>query len=159
MNKVLFTIVCITSIFISCVKETPRSALIEFNIGDKLYSYPGYAYRYRDFVGDESKGYDWHIYNLGQSALYIQAYDSTFIKTIFAWPAFEALFTVELANGKSKTYQATSGEFRITGQEMGDAVGDFHFKVKNVANPLDSLMITQGYYRIWLEQNDRYFLK
>ncbi|MCX6332990.1 MAG: hypothetical protein NT092_01635 [Bacteroidia bacterium] len=159
MKKSLFALICTIALFVSCTEETPRAELLEYNIGGNKYSYKGYAYKYTDYTGNEKQGLDWHIYNLGQSALYIQAYDASFTKTIFPYPSFEAKFTVELADGKSKIYQATAGEFRITGQEMGDVVGDFHFKVKNIVNPLDSLMITAGYYRIWLERYDRVFSK
>jgi hypothetical protein len=160
MKKVLFILICSLSLIISCTKETPRAELLEYNIDGQLYTYKGYAYRYTDYnTNNISQGYDWHIYNLGQGSLYIQAYDSTYTKTIYAYPAFEAKFTCELADGKSKIYQATTGEFRILGQEMGDVLGDFHLKVKNIQDPLDSLMITAGYYRIWLERSDRIFTK
>jgi len=157
MKKSILPLLCALTLVISCTEETPRAELLEYNVGGNLYTPKGYAYRYTDYSGIEKKGFDWHIYNLGQSSLYIQAYDTTYTKTIFTHPAFEARFTIELADGKSKVYQASSGEFRITGQEMGDVIGDFHFKVKNVANPLDSLMINSGYFRIWLERYDRVF--
>jgi hypothetical protein len=159
MKRSLFSLICALTLFISCTKETPRSKLLEYNIGDKIYSYDGYAYRYTDYIGNEKHGFDWHIYNHGQTSIYIQAYDSTYIENVFDFPAFEARLTVELPDGKSKIYQATAGQFRITGQEMWDVQGDFHFKVKNIADPLDSMMITQGYYRIFLEDYNRHFSK
>jgi hypothetical protein len=159
MKKALLALLCSLTLIISCTEETPRAELLEYRIGGNLYSYKGYAFRYTDYTNNEKQGYDWHIYNLGQSSLYIQAYDSTYTKTIYPYPEFEAEFTVELSNGNSKVYKATAGEFRIIGQEMGDVLGDFHFKVKNILDPLDSLMITSGYYRIWLEKYDRIFTR
>jgi hypothetical protein len=159
MKKSLLSLICTLTLFISCTKETPMSKLLEYNIGSKIYSYDGVAYRYTDYKGSEKQGFDWHIYNHGQTSIYIQAYDTTYIENVFDFPAFEAMLTVELPDGKSKIYQATAGQFRITGQEMWDVLGDFHFTMKNVANPLDSLMITQGFYRIFLEDHNRYFSK
>lgn len=158
MKKTIFAFLCTAALLISCTdQETPRAELLEYHIGGTLYTNKGYAFKYTDYVGNDKKGLDWHIYDLGQSSLYIQAYDTSFTKTIFPFPDFEAEFKVELADGKSKTYHATSGEFRITGQEMGDVIGDFHMRVKNITNPNDSLSITSGYYRIWLERYDRVF--
>jgi hypothetical protein len=159
MKKALLTLFCSLSLIISCTEETPRAELLEYRIAGNLYSNKGYAFRYTDYIGNEKQGYDWHIYNLGQSSLSIQAYDSTYTKTMYPFPDFEAVFTVELANGISKVYKATAGEFRIIGQEMGDVIGDFHFRVKNILDPLDSLTIASGYYRIWLEKYDRVFTR
>lgn len=159
MNKYIISLFCVLALAISCTEETPRAELLEYNIGAHLYTYKGYAYRYTDYTGTEREGFDWHIYNLGQSSLYLQAYDTSFEKTIFPYPGFEARFIVELADGDSKIYEAADGEFRILGQEMGDVLGDFHCKVKNISDPSDSLMITGGYFRIWLEKYDRIFTK
>jgi hypothetical protein len=159
MKKSLISLICALSLFISCTEETPRSKLLEYKIGSKMYSYDGVAVRYSDYKGNVKKGFDWHIYNHGQTSVYIQLYDSTFIENVFNFPAFEAVLTVELPDGNSKTYKAADGQFRITGQEMWDVLGDFHFKVKNIADPLDSLMITEGFYRIFLEDHNRYFFK
>ncbi len=159
MKRIALTLICIVAFLSACTEETPRAELLEYNIGGKLYTFKGYAYRYTDYIGAERQGLDWHIYNLGQSSLYIQAYDTSFGKTIFPYPEFDARFIVELAGGISKTYQASAGEFRILGQEMGDVLGDFHCRVKNISDPTDSLVITGGYYRIWLEKYDRVFSK
>lgn len=159
MKKLIFSLTCALTLFISCTKETPRAKLLEFKIGDKTYSYDGFAYRYTDIKGSDKQGFDWHIYNHGQTSIYIQAYDITYIENVFDFPAFEARLTVELPDGKSKIYQAAAGQFRITGQEMWDVLGDFHFKMKNITDANDSLMITQGFYRIFLEDHNRYFSK
>lgn len=159
MKKILPALAIVISLMASCVEETPRAELLEYNIGGKLYSYSGIAERYRDIADNTRQGYDWHIYNNNMYSLSIQAYDTSFEKSIFPFPLFEARLGVELPGGQSKTYHAVAGEFRITGQDMGDVIGDFHFKMRNEADPLDSLMITEGFYRIWLERSDRYFSK
>lgn len=157
--KKLFLIICLLTSLVSCVEEVPRAHLLEYEIGWHLYANEGYAYRFTDYNNDVRLGFDWHIYNLGQGALDIQAYDESFTKTIFTYPEFQATFIVELAQGESKTYRATEGQFRILGQEMGDVTGDFNFKIKNILNPDDSLMVDNGYFRIWLESSDRFFTK
>lgn len=158
MTKAIF-IICALSLLPSCEKEREKGRLLEYEIKTQLYTYEGFAYRYNDYVNNLSEGYDWHIYNLGQSALNIQAYDESFTKTLFNYPDFQAEFTVELAGGNSKLYKSSAGQFRITGQETGDVIGDFHFIVKNVNDPLDSLVINNGYYKIYLERRDRIFSK
>jgi hypothetical protein len=158
MKKAIF-IICALSLLPSCEKEHEKGRLLEYDIKTQLYTYEGFAYRYNDYVNNLSEGYDWHIYNLGQSALNIQAYDESFTKTLFNYPDFKAEFTVELAGGNSKLYKSSAGRFRITGQEKGDVIGDFYFTVKNVLDPLDSLVITNGYYKIYLERRDRIFSK
>jgi hypothetical protein len=72
---------------------------------------------------------------------------------------FEAQYVVELDGGQSKTYEAVSGQFRILGTDHGNLRGDFSFKAKNIVNPLDSVMITEGYFDIFLETSDRTFPK
>jgi hypothetical protein len=159
MKKVIFLICTALYLLPSCVKEREKARLLEYEIKGQLYTYEGFAFRYNDYVNNVSQGYDWHIYNLGQSALYIQAYDKTFTKTLFNYPDYQAEFTVELPEGNSKIYRSSKGQFRMTGQEMGDVVGDFHFTMKNVLDPLDSIMIVNGYFRIYLERRDRVFSK
>jgi hypothetical protein len=152
-------LICSLCLIMSCVKEREKARLLEYEIKGQLYSYEGFAFRYNDYVSNISKGYDWHIYNLGQNSLYIQAYDTTFNNTLFNYPSFQAEYKVELPAGKAKTYRVSSGQFRIVGSEMGDIIGDFRFIVKNELNPLDSLVINNGYFRIYLEKRDRVFSK
>jgi len=78
---------------------------------------------------------------------------------VFPYPAFQAKYTSELPLGQSKTYQATAGQFRLLGPKEGDATGDFYFKMKNTLDPTDSIMIQNGYFRIWLKKYDRKFYK
>jgi hypothetical protein len=157
--KNLIFLFCAILLLASCTKEAPRAHLLEFKIGDEYNSYEGFAYRYSDVVDGTSAGYDWHIYNINRNSLYIQAYDYTFTKTLFTYPQFEAVYTVELPEGLSKTYKAVSGELRLLGLDMGEFSGDFHFKLKNTINQNDSIMMNDGYFRIWLEYQDRLFSK
>ncbi|MCJ7446401.1 MAG: hypothetical protein MUO72_01780 [Bacteroidales bacterium] len=156
MNRLILSIYLLF-MFISCEKEPEKVGMLEFDIESNQFSFEGYAYRYNDFVNDKGIGYDWHVFNLGQNALYIQVYDSTFTKLVFPYPAFLAKYTYELPGGQSKTYQSTGGQFRLLGPKEGDATGDFHFKMKNILDPTDSILIENGYFRIWLQKYDRKF--
>jgi len=156
-NTVLVILSCL--FLISCAKENPKTRLLEFEVNGLYHSYEGNAYRYTDFENGIKKGYDWHIFNLGQNALYMQAYDTTFKDLVFPFPAFQAKYTIELSQGATKIYEATSGRFRLLGTEMGDIRGDFYFTLKNITNPDDSLVFTDGYFRIWLEMRTREFPK
>jgi len=157
--KISVLVISCCLLLVCCAEETPKTRLLEFKINGQLHSYEGYAYRYTDVENGVDKGFDWHIYNLGQKALYMQAYDTTFDRLVFPYPEFQAKYTVELSQGATKTYEATSGRFRLLGTEMGDIRGDFYFTLKNITNPDDSLVFTAGYFRIWLEKKDRTFPK
>jgi hypothetical protein len=147
-------------LFTSCVpEEVQKARLLEFDINGQTYSYEGYAFRYNDYVNNIKKGYDFHIYNLGQNALSIQAYDSTFAKMVYNYPEFQAEYRIELPAGQSKTYKVSRGQFRFLGTQLSDLTGDFHFTVKNELNPNDSIKINNGYFRIYLDQRDRVFSK
>ena len=43
MKKALFLLIFVFAFVISCTEETPRSKLLEYKIGDKTYSYDGFA--------------------------------------------------------------------------------------------------------------------
>jgi len=146
-------------LLISCAEEVPKTRLLEFRINGQYRSYSGYAFQYTDVENGVDKAFDWHIYNLGQNALYMQAYDTTFEKLVFPYPDFQTEYTVELSQGAKKIYEATAGEFRLLGTEQGDIRGDFHFTLKNQTNPDDSLVVNDGYFRIWLEKKERTFPK
>ena len=157
--KILVLVISYCLLLVCCAEETPKTRLLEFKINGQFRSYEAYAYQYTDIENGVDKGFDWHIYNLGQNALYMQAYDTTFEKLVFPYPEFQAKYTVESSQGATKIYEAASGEFRLLGTEMGDIRGDFHCTLKNINNTDDSLVFKDGYFRIWLEKKDRSFPK
>lgn len=155
-----YLLLCVPLFIVSCtVEEVQKARLLEYDIKGQTFSYEGYAFRYNDYVNNIKIGYDFHIYNLGQSALSIEAFDSTFAKMVYNFPEFEAEYRVEMPYGQSKTYKASRGQFRFLGTQLSDLTGDFHFTVKNVMNPNDSIIISNGYFRIYLDQRDRVFSK
>jgi hypothetical protein len=154
MRIKLFAIFLLFLMF-SCVKETPKAHLLEFRINSRFNSYEGFACRYTEIESGVNKAYDWHVYNLGKNSLYIQAYDPTLTNLVFPFPSFQARYTVERSGGDSTIYKASSGEFRLLGKKSEDISGDFHFTLKNTENPDDSLVFTDGYFRICLEMHDR----
>ncbi len=143
---------------ISCEKEPAfKNSLLEAEINGQICSFTGTAKRYTDYVSGVKSGYEYNIFNIDKQSLFIEAYDSTFVKVCFSFPETKLRFTVELPQGSSKTYDASEGQFRILEDDNGILRGDFSFKVKNIANPMDSVMITNGYFDIKLEKSDRSF--
>jgi hypothetical protein len=141
----------------SCDREPFRNQLLEAKIDGQYYSFTGSTVKYTDFVNNQKTAYDYQVYNHGTHTFLLEAYDDTFTGTTFPLPVFSAQYIVQLEGGQSKTYQAVSGQFRILGQEQGNLRGEFYFKAKNVSNPQDSVMVTDGYFDIYLEQSDRTF--
>jgi hypothetical protein len=150
----------LTSFFLfSCDNEPSKNQLLEAKIDGQYFSFTGSADKYTDYVNSLKTGCEYQVYNHDKHSFIIEAYDSTFTKVIFNFPEFTAHYIIELTGGQSKTYQTVSGRFRILGTENGNLRGDFYFKAKNILNPLDSVIVTDGYYDIFLETQDRTFPK
>jgi hypothetical protein len=150
----------LTSFFLfSCDNEPSKNQLLEAKIDGQYFSFTGSADKYTDYVNSLKTGYEYQVYNHDKHSFIIEAYDSTFTKVIFNFPEFTAHYIIELTGGQSKTYQTVSGRFRILGTENGNLRGDFYFKAKNILNPSDSVIVTDGYYDIFLETQDRTFPK
>jgi hypothetical protein len=144
---------------LSCTKDPEKNQLLDLKIDGQYFSFNGTAEKYTDYANDQKTAYDYQIYNHDRHTFLIEAYDNTFTKVIFPFPDFSAQYIVQLEGGQSKTYQAVSGQFRILGEDHGNLRGDFNFKAKNVLNASDSVVITEGYFDIYLDQYDRTFPK
>jgi hypothetical protein len=142
---------------ISCDNETAKNQLLEAKIDGQYFSFNGSADHYTDYSNGQKTAYEYQIYNHDRHSFLLEAYDNTFTKVIFNYPEFTARYIVELNGGQSKTYEAVSGQFRILGTEQGNLRGDFSFKAKNILDSYDSVMITDGYYDIFPEKQDRTF--
>jgi hypothetical protein len=156
MKKLIFLLLVLFFI-LSCNNEPVKNQLLEAKIDGQIYSFNGTAEKYTEYVNDQKTAYNYQIYNHDRHSFLIEAYDNTFTKVVFPFPEFSAIYIVQLDGGQSKTYQAVSGQFRILGQDNGNLRGDFNFKAKNVQNASDSVMITDGYFDIYLEAYDRTF--
>jgi len=158
MRNLKYLIVPLLILF-SCSNDPEKNKLLEAKIDGQIYSFNGFAEKYTDYVNSQKTGYEYQVYNHDRHSFLIEAYDETFTKVLFPFPEFDATYVVELDGGQSKTYRAVSGRFRILGTEQGNLRGDFSFKAKNIINPLDSVIITEGYFDIFLETSDRTFPK
>ena len=157
MKKVV-CFACSLILLIACEKDTAtKNSLLEAEYDGQIVSFTGTAKKYTDYVNGVKTGYDYNIYNTGKQSLLIEAYDNTFTRLTFNFPDTKARYIVELPQGASKTYEATEGQFRILGDDGGILKGDFSYKVKNVSDPLDSVMITDGYFNIAIIREDRSF--
>jgi hypothetical protein len=158
MKYIICLVIPILFIF-SCNNEPSKNQLLEAKIDGQYFSFNGNAEKYTDYANSQKTGYEYQVYNHDRHSFFIEAYDNTFTKVIFTFPEFSARYIVELDGGQSKTYEAVSGRFRILGTEQGNLRGDFYFKAINISNPSDSVIITDGYYDIFLETKDRTFPK
>lgn len=158
MKKFIYLVSLLFLIF-SCDNEPAKNRLLEAKIDGQYFSFTGSADKYTDYVKSLKSGYEYQVYNHDRHSFLIEAYDSTFTKIIFSFPEFNAHYIVELTGGQSKTYEAVDGRFRILGTENGNLRGDFYFKAKNILNASDSVIVTDGYYDIFLETKDRTFPK
>ena len=143
----------------SCDNAPVKNQLLEAKIDGKYFSFNGSADKYTDYKNNLKTGYEYQVYNHDKHSFLIEAYDKTFTKVIFNFPEFSVRYTVELDGGQSKTYEAVSGRFRILAAEQGNLRGDFSFHAKNILNASDSVILTEGYYDIFLETHDRSFPK
>jgi len=156
--KRLTCLLCSAILIIGCEKEpVTKNSLLEAEIDGHIHTLRGTAKKITDYVNGIKTGYDYNIYNVDKQSLFIEAYDDTFTKMTFVFPDTKARYILQLPQGASKTYEAVEGSFRILGEEQGIIRGDFSFKVKNVNDPQDSVMITDGYFHIALIREDRAF--
>jgi hypothetical protein len=158
MKKLIFLSFIFLSV-LSCKKDPEKNQLLDLKIDGQYYSFNGTAEKYTEYTNDQKTAYEYQIYNHDRHSFLIEAYDNTFTKIIFPFPEFSAQYVVQLEGGQSKTYQAVSGQFRILGEEQVNLRGDFNFKAKNVLDAADSVMITEGYFDIYLDVYDRTFPK
>jgi hypothetical protein len=135
--------------------EVEKSHLLEYWNNGVYSSAHGYAVKYTAYKNSIKKSYIWNISGSGGDSLSMWVSDTTLIKNTYSYPAFSIMYR----SRDSRIYHATSGEFRLLGIKVPDIVGDFNFKLKNVANPNDSLMITAGYFMIYLQYKDSLLAK
>jgi len=135
--------------------EVEKSHLLEYRNNGVYSSAKGYAIKYTAYKNSVKKSYIWNIYGSGGDSISMWVPDTTLIKNTYAYPAFSVMYRTS----DSRIYHATSGEFRLLGLQVSDLEGDFHFKLKNVANPNDSLTITEGYFTIYLQYQDSLLAK
>jgi hypothetical protein len=156
MKKFIYLVIPLV-LTISCDNEPSKNQLLEATIDSQVHTFIGTAVKYTDYINNVKTAYDYQVFNHDKHTFLIEAYDETFIKTTFPFPDFSAEYIVQMEGGESKTYQAVSGQFKILGQERGNLRGSFSFKARNILNAMDSVMVTDGYFDIWLENSDRIF--
>lgn len=159
MKRTAIVFIPLILLLVSCYREVERSRLLEFRINGQYYSFSGYATRYYIYKGGKLKAYGWKIYDKDEDSLVIRACDTTLTKNTYNVPAFNATYYVKPDAGDYKIYDATNGEFRLLGMQAGDIIGDYHCTVKNRIDSKDSIMIQDGYFRIWLDYQDSVLTK
>jgi hypothetical protein len=157
--KRLIYLACLFLSIYSCSKDPEKNQLLDLKVDGQYYSFNGTAEKYTDYINDQKTAFDYQIYNHDKHSFLITAYDDSFTKITFPFPEFNAQYIVQLEAGQSKTYKAVSGQLRIFDENLGNLRGDFNFKAKNVLDTSDSVMITEGYFDIYLDAYDRTFPK
>ncbi|MGD0341475.1 MAG: hypothetical protein ABSA76_07195 [Bacteroidales bacterium] len=156
MKRSIQLSVIISIILASCgSREVEKSRLLEFWKNGNYTSATGYAVKYTAYKNSVRKSFIWNIYGNGADTISMWVSDTTFKKNTYLYPAFSARYKTS----DSKTYNATAGQFSLQGLAEFDIVGDFKFTFKNVVNPNDSIMITEGYFRIYLVYQDSILTK
>jgi hypothetical protein len=151
MKRTIFISGIISILLSSCGShEVEKSHLLEYRNNGVYSSAIGYAVKYTAYKNSVKKSYIWNIYGSDGDSISMWVPDTTLTKNIYVYPSFSVMYRTS----DSRIYHATSGEFRLLGIEVSDLVGDFHFKLKNVVNPNDSLTITEGYFTIYLQYQD-----
>lgn len=156
MNKLSLILVLIF-LLPSCTDEPEKNRLLEATVGGQLHTFNGIAKKYNDYTAGTKTGVEYNIFSSDARSLTIEAYDESLTKVSFTFPEFSATWKQELGGGQSRTYNAVSGQFRILGNDHGNLRGEFSFRVKNINDPADELIISDGYFDIFLEESDRMF--
>lgn len=156
MKRTIIISAIASLMLISCGRhEVEKSRLIEYRNNGVYSSSKGYAVKYTAYKNDVKKSYIWNIYETTSDAFSIWVSDTTLIKNTYEYPAFTAIYKTS----GSKTYHATSGQFRLLGIKAGDLSGDFHCNMKNISDSNDSIAITAGFFTIYLEFQDSLLVK
>jgi len=155
MKQIIFYLMLFPVLLASCDShEVQKSHLLEYWLNGVYTSTPAEAIKYTEWKNGVKKANLWNIYETGSTGISITVPDSTFTKNTYDYPSFSAVLKTS-----SGTYRASSGQFRLLGIQISDLTGDFHFKMKNITNPDDSLMVTEGYFVIYLDYRDSTLLK
>lgn len=156
MKRSIFYTCLAALLMVSCDStEVTKSSLLEYRNNGAYASSKGFAVKYTAYKNTTVKANIWHIYETGSDAINIWVPDTTLTKNTFEIPSFKAV----LKTSAAKTYQASSGQFRLLGMEANDLSGDFHFRMKNISDPNDSITISEGYFRIYLDYKDSTLVK
>lgn len=140
---------------LSCEKE--KSKLTELSVfveGDSL-NFICNGYRYTDMKDEIPFGFNYHIFNLDSPSLYIEAYDSSFVRDEFYYPKVTAKYAFIDSSGIAVNYHSVEGRLKITKEKKGVLYGTFNFKLTNNKNETDTLEIDKGYFELTLNEVNR----
>jgi len=149
------TITLIFVLLVSCEKDEDKTQILMANVDGKEMHFIGNAYCYNDIRNDEAFGYNYHFFNLETPNIYIEAYDSSFVRTRFDFQNLKAKYAYKDSLGNLKSYDAINGELSILKEENGIILGNFRFIFTNILNSSDTIKLTDGYFEITLEKHDR----
>lgn len=153
MKYLMFILILIS--LISCEKEKSKIRILYAFVEGDSVNFIGNAQRYTDLRQGAAFGLDYHIFNLESPALYIEAYDSSFVNDNFYYPKVKAKYSFMNSLGKAVNYNSIDGKLKITDEKNGVLYGMFNFKLTNILDESDTLEIDKGYFEITLDESDR----
>ncbi|MDA3817433.1 MAG: hypothetical protein PF486_08650 [Prolixibacteraceae bacterium] len=151
-NLILFLFVFV---LLSCEKDENKIAILNAKVNNEYTEFIGKAYRYTDLRDDVSFGYNYHIFNLETPIIYIEIYDSTFVRNEFDFVDLKATYACFDSLGNSNSYDAIDGEFSFDKEEKKVIYGSFSFTLINIRDDSDTLIIKDGSFELSLIEQDR----
>lgn len=148
-------IILICLVLASCEREEEKITKLSAKINGKTINFIGSAYRYNDLRNDKAFGYNYHLFNLETPKIYIEAYDSSFVKKKIFYPEVTAKYGCNDLFGNYKSYNAINGEMSIMKEEKGILFGNFSFTFVNKFDIADTIIATDGYFEMTLQKHDR----
>ena len=139
----------------SCEKDEKKTKILSAKVNGKEMKFIGNAHRYKDLKNDKPYGFDYHLFNLETPNIYIEAYDSTLVRTHFDFGNLTAKYAYTDSKGKAQSYNAVNGELSILKEASGILFGNFDFTFLNILDNTDTIFVSDGYFEISLEKYDR----
>ena len=139
----------------SCEKDEKKTKILSAKVNGKDMHFIGNAHRYKELKNDTPCAYDYHLFNLESPNIYIEAYDSTFVRTHFDFANLKAKYAFTDSLRNSKSYDAIQGELSNLKEANGILFGDFNFTFLNILDNTDTIFLSDGHFEISLENYNR----
>lgn len=143
--------------FISCDKEKEKISILSADVEGESINLAGNAARYRDLKDEVPFGFGYYIWNLESPALFIEAYDSSYIENDFIYPVVKAKYSFMDSANRSWNFTSIGGSLKITNERNGVLFGTFNFIFTNNLDETDTLKIDKGHFEITLDEYDRFW--
>lgn len=155
MNSKWVLLISAFVLFASCDKEEEKSQILSAKVNGEEMQFIGNLYRYSDIKNHETIGFTYHLFSSETPLIFIEAFDSSFVRTHFDISSLKARYTCNDSLGNSKLYDAIDGELSITKEKDEILYGDFSFTLVNTRDRADTIRISDGYYEVTVVKSNR----